>query len=144
MISVIIPAYNAERFLQACVDSVVGQTARDWEMVIVDDGSTDSTPGICDRAAAGDPRIRVVHKPNGGLSDARNAGIDAARGDRLFFLDADDAVAPTLSRAFRLWPGDTGPTSRAPDSVRPPAPKPRSRGGTAAKKCPSTRKRPWR
>ncbi len=119
MISVIIPAYNAERFLQACVDSVVGQTARDWEMVIVDDGSTDSTPGICDRAAAGDPRIRVVHKPNGGLSDARNAGIDAARGDRLFFLDADDAVAPTLSRAFRLWPGDTGPTSRAPDSVRP-------------------------
>lgn len=108
MISVIIPAYNAERFLQACVDSVVGQTARDWEMVIVDDGSTDSTPGICDRAAAGDPRIRVVHKPNGGLSDARNAGIDAARGDRLFFLDADDAVAPDALESLSALAGRHG------------------------------------
>ena len=119
MISVIIPAYNAERFLQACVDSVVGQTARDWEMVIVDDGSTDSTPGICDRAAVYDPRIRVVHSPTAGfpMPATPESTLHAATG--CSSSTPTTPSPPTLSRAFRLWPGDTGPTSRAPDSVRP-------------------------
>lgn len=94
MISVIVPAYNAEAFLRQCVESVIGQTLDGWELVLVDDGSSDSTPALCDAFASADSRIRAVHKPNGGLSDARNAGIDAASGEWLLFLDADDVLAP--------------------------------------------------
>jgi glycosyltransferase involved in cell wall biosynthesis len=98
-ISVIIPAYNTARFLQAAVDSVVGQTFREWEVVIVDDGSTDETGAIADEYAKNDPRIRVIHQRNGGLSQARNAGIREAAQDSSYvlFLDGDDMVcADTL------------------------------------------------
>lgn len=94
MISIVVPAFNAERFLQHAVESVFAQTCQDWELILVDDGSTDTTPAMCDRMARTDGRIRVVHKPNGGLSDARNAGLDVASGEWISFLDADDALHP--------------------------------------------------
>lgn len=92
--SVVIPAHNAEAFLSDAVRSVLDQTWRQLELIIVDDGSTDGTGPLADELRAADDRIRVVHKPNGGLSSARNAGIAAAKGDALSFLDADDAFLP--------------------------------------------------
>lgn len=94
IVSVIVPAYNAERFLGDAVRSVLGQSWRDLELIIVNDGSSDGTAEAAERFAAGDPRVRVIHKTNGGLSSARNAGMAAARGELLCFLDADDALLP--------------------------------------------------
>lgn len=94
MVSVIVPAYNAERWLDTAVASVTAQTVRDWELVLVDDGSTDGTPALCDRLAAGDRRIRIMHTTNGGLSAARNNGLDVACGEWVTFLDADDLLHP--------------------------------------------------
>lgn len=94
MISIIVPAYNAARWLPAAVSSVVTQTDPDWELILVDDGSKDNTGALCDSIAAADRRIRVLHTPNGGLSAARNRGIDAAQGEWLTFLDADDLLHP--------------------------------------------------
>lgn len=94
MVSIIVPVYNREQYLCECVDSVLAQTFHDWELIIVDDGSTDSSGSIADRYAASDPRIRVYHVENGGLSSARNIGMDKAEGDFLSFLDADDAIHP--------------------------------------------------
>ncbi|WP_190972941.1 glycosyltransferase family 2 protein [Bifidobacterium rousetti] len=96
LVSVIIPVYKVARFLDACVESVVAQTYRNLEILLVDDGSPDECPAMCDAWAARDPRVRVVHKPNGGLSDARNAGIAHATGDYIYFADSDDTVAPNL------------------------------------------------
>lgn len=98
MVSVIIPAYNAEKYLLSAAQSVISQSVDDWELLLVDDGSTDSTPDICDSLAASDSRIRAFHKPNGGLSDARNYGIDRARGEYIMFLDADDVLNPGILR----------------------------------------------
>lgn len=94
MISVIIPAYNAGAWLPATVESVFAQTCPDWELILVDDGSTDNTGALCDRYAAADSRIRVLHKDNGGPSSARNCGIEAAHGEWLTFLDTDDLLHP--------------------------------------------------
>lgn len=94
LISVIIPAYNAEGSLERCVDSVLRQTLGDLEVVIVDDGSRDGTGVLCDKLASRYARVRVVHRENGGLSAARNTGIENARGSLLFFLDSDDYIAP--------------------------------------------------
>jgi glycosyltransferase involved in cell wall biosynthesis len=91
-VSVIVPVYNAEPWLDECVRSVIDQTEADWELILVDDGATDRSPQMCDDYAAKDARIRTVHKANGGLSDARNAGIDTATGDFILFLDADDRL----------------------------------------------------
>lgn len=88
--SVVIPVYNVEKYLNECVDSVLCQTFRDIEVILVDDGSLDKSGFICDEYALADDRIRVIHKPNGGVSDARNAGIRIARGEYLLFLDSDD------------------------------------------------------
>lgn len=88
--SVIVPAYRVERYLKECVDSVLRQGFFDYELILVDDGSDDGCPLICDQYAAIDDRVRVVHKANGGLSDARNAGIDIARGEYVLFMDGDD------------------------------------------------------
>lgn len=88
--SVIIPIYNVEQYLCECVDSVLRQSFSDIEVILVDDGSPDNCGAICDDYQKRDPRIRCVHKPNGGLSDARNAGIRIARGEYLLFLDSDD------------------------------------------------------
>ncbi|NEG55647.1 glycosyltransferase [Bifidobacterium sp. SMA15] len=96
MVSVVIPVYKVERFLDACVASVVAQTYRNLEILLVDDGSPDACPAMCDAWAARDARVRVIHKPNGGLSDARNAGIAEATGDYIYFADSDDTVAPNL------------------------------------------------
>lgn len=94
MISVIVPAYNVEPYLKRCVDSLVGQTYKELEIILVNDGSTDDTGALCDQLALADQRIRVIHKENGGLSDARNAGIDAAKGEFYSFIDGDDFIEP--------------------------------------------------
>ena len=90
-ISVIVPVYQAEKLLPQCVDSVLAQTFSDWELLLIDDGSRDTSPALCDSYAAGDPRIRVFHKQNGGVSSARNLGLEQAAGSCIAFLDADDA-----------------------------------------------------
>ncbi len=89
-ISIIIPVYNTEKYLRQCIDSVVSQTYPNKEIVLVDDGSLDSSPKICDEYADNYEYINVIHKKNGGLSDARNAGIKKAGGDYIMFLDSDD------------------------------------------------------
>lgn len=94
MISVIIPVYNVEEYLPQCLDSMLAQTCTDWEAILVDDGSTDASPAICDDYAAKDARFRVMHRENGGVSAARNAALDAARGEYITFLDSDDLLLP--------------------------------------------------
>ena len=94
LISVIVPVYNVERSLDRCVRSITEQTYRHLEIILVDDGSPDECPRMCDEWAGRDDRIRVVHKPNGGLSDARNAGLNAMHGDFVAFVDSDDYVEP--------------------------------------------------
>lgn len=90
IVSIIIPIYNVEKYICKCVDSIINQTYTDLEIILVDDGSPDSCPEICDEFGKKDKRIRVVHKENGGLSDARNVGLNIAKGDYIVFLDGDD------------------------------------------------------
>lgn len=92
MYSVIVPIYKIEKYLPQCVDSILAQTHGDFELILVDDGSPDSCPQICDEYAARDTRIKVVHKPNGGLVSARKAGVAVATGDYVCFVDGDDFV----------------------------------------------------
>lgn len=92
-ISVIIPVYKVEKYLRKCVDSVINQTYKDLEIWLVDDGSPDNCPAICDEYAANDSRIKVIHKENGGLSDARNAALDVMTGEYVTFVDSDDYIA---------------------------------------------------
>ena len=100
-ISVIVPVYQAEALLPQCVESVLAQTFSDWELLLIDDGSRDGSPALCDGYAARDPRIRVFHKPNGGVSTARNLGLEQATGPYIAFLDADDAFEPAALET--LW-----------------------------------------
>jgi len=93
-ISIIIPVYKVEQYLRKCIDSVLAQTFTDFECILVNDGSPDSSPAICDEYAKKDERIKVIHKKNGGVSSARNAGLDIAKGDWIGFVDSDD------------WPGE--------------------------------------
>ena len=93
-VSVIIPVYNTEKYLSRCVTSVLAQTYTDLEIIMVDDGSTDASGRMCDEYALRDSRIRVVHKKNGGLSSARNAGLEAAVGTYIGFIDSDDYISP--------------------------------------------------
>ena len=95
-ISVVVPVYNVEAYLEKCIDSILAQTFTDFEMILVDDGSTDASPSIIDRRAAEDPRIRVIHKKNGGLSDARNEGMKIAEGEYVSFIDSDDFIEPQM------------------------------------------------
>ena len=92
MISVIVPVYKVEPYLHQCVDSILAQTFTDFELILVDDGSPDNCGRICDEYAKQDDRVRVIHQENGGLSAARNAGIDAAKGEYITFIDSDDVV----------------------------------------------------
>ena len=96
MVSVIIPVYNVKKYLEKSVGSVTSQTYKELEILLVDDGSTDGSGEICDKLADMDSRIAVVHKKNGGLSDARNVGLDIATGDYILFVDSDDTVNPEL------------------------------------------------
>lgn len=91
-ISVIVPIYNMEKLMRKCLDSILAQTFQDYECLLIDDGSKDGSPAICDEYAAKDPRFKAFHKPNGGLSDARNYGIERAQGDYTIFFDPDDWV----------------------------------------------------
>ena len=94
-ISIIVPVYKVEQYLNECIDSILAQTFTDFELILVDDGSPDNCPALCDAAAAKDSRIRVIHKPNGGVSTARNAGLDAVRGNWISFIDPDDSIDKT-------------------------------------------------
>lgn len=96
LVSVITPVYNAEQYIEKCIQSILDQTYPHWELILVDDGSTDQSGTICDRFAREDSRIHVIHKPNGGVSSARNTGLDNARGDYITWLDSDDYLEPTM------------------------------------------------
>lgn len=93
LVSIIIPVYNVEKYLNECLDSVVNQSYRDIEIILVDDGSTDASGSLCDKWKIKDNRIKVIHKGNGGLSDARNIGIKNSKGKYVYFLDSDDFIA---------------------------------------------------
>ncbi len=92
LVSVIVPIYNVERYLDRCVESIVNQTYKNLEIILVDDGSPDNCPEMCDEWARKDNRIKVVHKPNGGLSDARNAGFEVSNGELICYIDSDDWI----------------------------------------------------
>lgn len=93
-VSIIVPVYGVEKYIAECIESLLAQTYRNLEILLVDDGGKDHSGEICDRYAAQDDRIRVIHKPNGGAASARNVGIDAATGQYICFVDGDDAVHP--------------------------------------------------
>ena len=95
-ISIIVPVYKVEPYLDKCVSSIVNQTYTNLEIILVDDGSPDNCPAMCDAWAEKDSRIRAIHKPNGGLSDARNAGMAVATGELMTFVDSDDWIAPDM------------------------------------------------
>ncbi|MBR5278267.1 MAG: glycosyltransferase [Clostridia bacterium] len=99
-ISIIVPVYKVEQYLDCCVESILAQTFTDFELILVDDGSPDNCPQMCDNWATKDARIKVIHKPNGGLSDARNAGVESATGEYVCFIDSDDLIAPTYCQTL--------------------------------------------
>ena len=90
MFSIVVPIFKAEKYLVECIDSILGQTYRDFEIILVDDGSPDRCPSICDEYASVDSRIKVIHQKNAGQAAARNTGVGISRGDYLLFLDSDD------------------------------------------------------
>lgn len=108
MVSIVIPVYNVEKYLRQCLDSVLAQTYSDLEVIAVDDGSTDSSPSVCDEYAARDPRVRVIHKPNEGVSAARNTGVEFAHGEWMTFVDADDMLAPDAVEHWMRTAQETG------------------------------------
>ncbi len=94
LISIIVPIYQVELYLEKCIDSIINQTYKNLEIILIDDGSPDRCGAICDEYAGKDSRIRVIHQKNGGLSAARNAGLDIAKGDYIQFVDSDDWIEP--------------------------------------------------
>lgn len=103
LISVIVPVYKVEQYLTECVESILAQTYKNLEIILVDDGSPDKCPEICENLAKKDARIRVIHKKNGGLSSARNAGLDIATGAYTAFVDSDDSVDPDMLSTMYQW-----------------------------------------
>ncbi len=95
-LSIVVPVYNTEKYLERCVSSIISQVFSDWELILVDDGSTDGSLNLCDGYAKQDSRIRVIHKENGGLSSARNAGLAVATGKYIGFIDSDDSVKKNM------------------------------------------------
>ena len=108
LISVIVPVYRVEKYLERCVKSILFQTYKNLEVILVDDGSPDQCPAICDACAEKDARVKVIHQENKGLSGARNAGIDAAFGEYLAFVDSDDYVSPHFIEELYQLLQDTG------------------------------------
>ena len=100
LLSVIVPVYNTEPYLSRCIESILNQGSINFELLLIDDGSTDSSGAICDSYAEKDTRIRVFHKENGGVSSARNLGIDNAQGEWLYFVDSDDELLPNGLRTL--------------------------------------------
>ena len=100
LFSVVIPIYNVDKYLKQCIESVISQTFSDIEIILVDDGSPDSSPSICDSYASSDPRIKVIHKPNGGLVSARKAGAKEATADYIACVDGDDWIEPEYFEKF--------------------------------------------
>jgi glycosyltransferase involved in cell wall biosynthesis len=99
-ISIIVPVYQAEKWMRRCLDSIVAQSFADWECILVDDGSTDNSGRLCDEYAANDSRFRVIHQPNGGVAVARQTGLDVARGKYVIHVDPDDWVDADYLKAF--------------------------------------------
>ena len=97
LISVIVPVFKVEKYLDRCVQSIVDQTYRNLEIILVDDGSPDNCPAMCDAWAEKDNRVKVIHKKNGGLSDARNAGMAIATGELMGFVDSDDYISKPVN-----------------------------------------------
>lgn len=114
MISVIVPVYNVEQYLDKCVQSILTQTYKDFELILVDDGSIDNCPQICDNYEKKDKRVRVLHKKNGGLSDARNEGTKIAEGDYVTYVDSDDYISKyylaTLVKLLKKYEADIAVT----------------------------------
>ena len=137
LISVIIPVFNAEKYLPTCIESILAQTMPDFELLLINDGSTDNSKAVCDRYAAQDRRIRVFDCPNRGVSAARNLGLDEARGEFVVFVDSDDWVVPEHLQQFtESGIGEDG-TPRA-GSARTASPSPiSSRSVPAAAKRPA-------
>ena len=108
LISVIVPVYRVEEYLERCVKSILSQTYKNLEVILVDDGSPDQCPAICDACAEKDARVKVIHQENKGLSGARNAGINAASGEYLAFVDSDDYVSPHFIEELYQLLKDTG------------------------------------
>lgn len=100
MVSVIVPIYGVEQYLNACLDSIAAQSFSDLEVILVDDGSPDNCPAICDARAASDPRFRVIHRENGGLACARNTGLRLVTGDYVLFVDSDDLLPPDAVKSL--------------------------------------------
>lgn len=98
-ISIIVPVYNVEQYLPRCIDSILNQSFADFELLLIDDGSKDKSGAICDEYTAKDSRIRVFHKENGGVSSARNLGLDNSKGDYITFVDADDYLLPNTIKS---------------------------------------------
>ena len=108
LVSIVVPVYNAGRYLPRCLDSIAAQTYGDIEVILVDDGSTDSSGSICDRYCTRDGRFRVIHQENKWLAEARNAGLSAARGDYVYFVDSDDWIHPQAVETLLAAIGKTG------------------------------------
>lgn len=102
-ISIIVPVYNSDKCLRRCINSVLSQSFRAWELLLVDDGSTDGSGRICDEYVEKDKRIHVKHKTNSGVSDTRNVGIDIAKGEWIFFLDSDDEIYEDTLTTMVKW-----------------------------------------
>lgn len=104
LISIIVPVYNTEKYLSCCIDSILNQTFREFELLLIDDGSTDKSGEICDEYAQRDKRIRAIHKPNTGVSDTRNCALDIATGKYVIFMDADDywTIKTALEQLFNI------------------------------------------
>ena len=96
MVSIIVPIYNVEQYISKCIESILAQTYRDFELILVDDGSPDNCGKICDEYAKQDSRVHVIHQENSGLSAARNAGIDDAKGEYIMFVDSDDFITDNM------------------------------------------------
>ena len=106
MISIIVPVYKTEQYLNRCIDSIINQTYKNLEIILIDDGSHDGCGKICDEYAKKDERIKVVHKSNGGMSSARNVGLDTAKGDYIAFVDSDDYIALDMMEKMRAYVAD--------------------------------------
>ena len=108
MISVIVPVYNAEAYLEECVESILSQSYRNIELILINDGSTDGSGELCETLAETDERVVVIHRENGGVSAARNTGLDAAKGDVIAFVDCDDYILPGMYDILLTKMGETG------------------------------------